>query len=330
MGSTSPVMVIVQAIAAFGLVLALWSVAVLFWSKKKHGERQAIGRRLGTVTDEPAERSGARVLRLWHEGREAMMRVPGLRPKKDMKQKFARMCRDAGFRAPPRTVAMSVAGAAVFVGVLLLLVTGRAFPALAGMLALVLMFWAWVKKRATKQARVFERQLVDALELSSRALRAGHPLMSSFQLIAAEIPAPVGTMFAGIVQQQAMGMALDESLRRAADDAGSTDMDLFAAALAIHTRTGGNLADVMQSLALVIRERLRLMRRFRVLVAQTQVSKRILVALPIVMFGVLHLVSAEYMEELYATETGQMVLMTACGMLAAGWYVMNRMAELRT
>ncbi len=328
MNSSTSVMTIVQAIAAFGLVLALWSVGVLFWSKRRKGEQQVIARRLGTATEDT--QGPGRVLRLWYEGREAQMRVPGLRRKPDFKQRFARLCRDAGLRAPPRTVALSVAGAALFVGVVLVLVTGRLFPALASMLALALSFWAWINKRAVKQARLLERQLVDALELSARALRAGHPLMASFQLIATEIPPPVGTLFAGIVQQQSMGMALDESLSRAADEGGSADMDLFAAALSIHTRTGGNLADVMQSLALVIRERLRLMRRFRVLVAQTQVSKRILIAMPIVMFGVLHLVSAEYMEELYATDTGQMVLMAATGSLACGWFVMNRMAELRT
>jgi tight adherence protein B len=328
-GGPSSIMTLVQAGAAFGLVLALWSVAVLAWSKKKHGEQQAIARRLGTAAEEPASR-GTRVLRLWHEGREARLRVPGLRQKPDFRTRFARLCRDAGLAAPPRTVGLALAGSALFVGVLLLLVTGRAFPALVGMLALVLAFWAWINKRAVKQARLLERQLVDALELSARALRAGHPLMASFQLIATEIPAPVGTLFAGIVQQQSMGMALDESLRRAAADGGSVDMDLFAAALSIHTRTGGNLADVMQSLALVIRERMRLGRRFRVLVAQTQVSKRILIAMPCVMFGVLHLVSAEYMEGLYADSTGQMVLMAAAGSLICGWAVMNRMAELRT
>jgi len=328
MSSSPSLMSIVQAGAVFGLVLALWCVAVLAWSRKRKGEQEAIEQRLGT--SKVVAPGTGRVLRLWHEGREAQMRVPGLRRKPTVQQKFARLCRDAGFRAPPRTVAIAVLGAAGFVGVLLLLVTGRVFPCLVGMLALLLAFWAWVNKRAVKQARLFERQLVDALELSSRALRAGHPLMASFQLIATEIPNPVGSLFSGIVQQQSMGMALDESLRRAAEDAGSADMDLFAAALAIHTRTGGNLADVMQSLALVIRERLRLMRRFRVLVAQTQVSKRILIAMPCVMFGVLHLVSAEYMEELYATDTGQMVLMAAAGSLACGWAVMNRMAELRT
>ena len=71
------------------------------------------------------------------------------------------------------------------------------------------------------------------------------------------------------------------------------------------------LADVMQGLALVIRERMRLGRRFRVLIAQTQVSKRILLAMPCVMFGVLHLISPEYMEALYVTSAGQFLLLGA-------------------
>jgi tight adherence protein B len=318
---------VVQAVAAFGLVLTLWVLAVLVWSRKRKSEKDTITMRLGNA---PEERSGqGRALRLWNEGREAVTYVPGARVKPPFPVRFKRLCHEAGFQVSPKTVATSVLTTAAVVGIVLGLVTGRLFPILIGVMAVLLAFWAWLTKRVVKRARIFERQLVEALELSARALRAGHPLMASFQLIASEIPAPVGTLFAGVVQQQAMGMRLDDALRRAAADGGSTDLDLFETAMSIHSRTGGNLADVMGSIALVIRERLRLQRRFRVLVAQTQVSKRILVAMPIIMFGVLHLISPDYTEQLYATSEGTLLLATAAGCLICGWAVMNKMAELR-
>ncbi len=327
--SGAGVLALIQGLAAFGLVLTLWCLAVLLWSRRRSGERDAIARRLGTAPEEPVRDGQGRTLRLWHEGREATTRVPGLRSAPNLARRLERLCRDAGWKTEPKVILAGVAAASLAVALATLAVTGRAFPAAIGGLAVVLCFTAAARRRAVQRTRLFERQLVDALELSARALRAGHPLLASFQLIAEEIPAPVGTVFAGLVQQQAMGMPLDESLRRASADANSPDLDLFSAAMSIHSRTGGNLADVMTSLALVIRERMRLGRRFRVLVAQTQVSKRILIALPCVMFGVLHLVSPEYMEELYATSTGQFVLTLAIGSLCTGWFVMNRMADLR-
>lgn len=320
---------LVKGLAAFGLVITLWSVALLLWSRRRRGEREAIARRLGTAPEAAPQDGAGRTLRLWHEGREATTRVPGLRAAPGLLVRLERMCRDAGWSAPPRSILAAVGAGSLAVALATALATGRLFPSVVGGAGVVLVFVAVARKRATARARLFERQLVDALELSARALRAGHPLLASFELIATEIPAPVGGVFGGLVQQQSLGMPLDECLRRASAEAGSPDLDLFAAAMSIHSRTGGNLADVMTSLALVIRERMRLGRRFRVLVAQTQVSKRILIAMPIVMFGVLHLISPEYMEELYATSAGQFILFLAIGSLTCGWFVMNRMADLR-
>lgn len=320
-------MVLVQAAATFGLVLALWMLGLLFWRRHTSSEQEKIARRLGTVA--PARPTGeGRALRLWHEGQEAVRYVPGLRSKLSRMERFGRLCRDAGFKASPQRVLLQVIGTAVLAAVGVALVSGHVFPAVIAVVAVLMVFWVVVNQRANKRARIFERQLVDALELCARALRAGHPLMASFQLITSEIPDPIGGIFSGIVQQQALGLRMDEALRRQAADARQPDLDLFAAAISIHARTGGNLADVMESLALVIRERLKLARRFRVLVAQTQVSKRILIAMPCVMFVVLNFISPAYMSELYGTSVGQMLLTAAAGSLLCGWAIMNKMASL--
>jgi tight adherence protein B len=320
------ILMLVQVVATFGLVLALWVLGLLAWRRRKAAEQETIARRLAGQPEGVA--GEGRALRLWHEGGEAVRYVPGLRQKTTAMQRFGCLCSDAGFKSPPRRVLLNVVGTAALLALAITLVTGRVFPALIAIVAVVMIFWVLVNKRATERTRLFERQLVDALELCARALRAGHPMMASFQLISTEIPAPVGVVFAGVVQQQAMGVRLDEALRRAAAEARNPDLDLFAAALSIHSRTGGNLADVMQSLANIIRERLRLSRRFRVLVAQTQVSKRILIAMPCVMFVVLNFISPEYMEQLYGTSMGQLLLGAAAGSLLCGWAIMNKMANL--
>ena len=139
----------------------------------------------------------------------------------------------------------------------------------------------------------------------------------------------MGTIFAEICQQQALGSSLDEALRRAAELTQSADMKLFAASLSIHVRTGGNLAGVMESLALVIRERMRQNRRFRVITAQTQFSKRVLLAMPFLVFGALSAISPEYVRPLYTTSPGMLLLALAVALMLAGWFLMERMAAVR-
>lgn len=320
------ILALVQGLAAFVLVLAVFGMAALLLTARRRRERAAVERRLA---GEAAAEPGTRTLRLWHEGGEATLHVRGTARGDGLGARLRRLCDEAGWTADPRLIAGGVAGVSCLAFAAILAASGRFFPATVGAFSTWLVFWSVARKRAVARTRVFEQQFLEALELSARALRAGHPLLASFRLIAEEIPAPVGAVFAGIVQQQAMGMRLDEALRAAAHGQRSADLDLFAAALSIHSRTGGNLADVMQGLALVIRERMRLGRRFRVLIAQTQVSKRILLAMPCVMFGVLHLISPEYMEALYVTPAGQFLLLGAIGSLGCGWLVMNRMADLK-
>ena len=312
--------------SAFGLVLALWSGAVLAWWWRSRSRREQLRRRLELGAEDTA--SEGRRLRLWHEGEEVTAVVPELPRAPGLSLRLELLRRSAGIQAPLRRIVARACGAAACAALVLGIVTGDVLPAVVGAAAVLMGIWAWAHKRAAKRDALFEAQLVDALDLSARSLRAGHPLLASFQLIADEVPAPVGALFGEVCQQQALGVPVDEALRRTARLVRNRDIELFSAALSIHLRCGGNLADVMHGIAGVIRQRMRLNRRFRVLVAQTQVSKRILIAMPFMIFVVLNLISADYMRVLYGTPAGQLLLLVAGSGLGVGWLVMNRMATL--
>jgi tight adherence protein B len=106
-------------------------------------------------------------------------------------------------------------------------------------------------------------------------------------------------------------------------------MKLFATSVIIQVRSGGNLADMMYRLADVIRDRMRLKRRVRVLTAQTQLSKRVLLALPFLLFGALNLLNPTYMMPLYTTAMGRMLLIIAGTGLILGAWMMNRLSVLK-
>jgi len=181
----------------------------------------------------------------------------------------------------------------------------------------------------SKRTELFDQQFIDALDLACRSLRAGHPLVGALQLVAEEIGDPVGSIFDSICQQQTMGLSLEMAIHAAGKASSNEDMKLFAASLAMQMRSGGNLAHMMERLATVIRDRMRLNRRVRILTAQTQFGKRILIALPFVLMVVLSILNPKYIDPLFSTSTGQIML--SCGGISVllGMWVMNRMAVLK-
>ncbi len=319
-------MTLLMAGSAFVLVMATWLFGVLWWASRKLDRKTQIRKRLDPATNQSVV---DRTLRLWHEGGEAMLIVTD-EAGPSMREQLARFCKDAGWsQSVGRLLFLLVAG-------LLLVGTGTALLTdrlLAGIMAsgafLVAARW-YAGVRVHKSRKLFEQQLIDGLELSARSLRAGHPLLSSFQLIAEEISPPIGDIFGDICQEHEMGIDLESSLRGVARRTRNSDMRLFSASLAINLRAGGNLASVVEGLAAVIRERFKLQRRFRVLTAQTQLSKRILIAMPIVMFCVINLLNPVYIDPLYTTGTGQLILLTAFVSLCVGWWVMNKMSAIHS
>ncbi len=318
-------MALVTALATFVLVLVVWSMALVLLLMIRQRNRERVLRRIEQTTSGSEEE---RVLRLWHEGKEHLTTVAAS-ARVSFVTRIRAMHRDAGMSSGLRTTILNLVLVTILVAGGLYFASRQIVPTLFSVLAVAIGFWWYLQWRVLRRVNIFERQLVDALELASRALRAGHPLLGSFQLIAEEIPAPVGTIFAEICQQQAMGIDLQDAIRRLAHESQNMDMRLLAASLAINLNCGGNVADVVEGLATVIRDRMRLNRRFRVLIAQTQFSKRILLAMPMIMFVVLNTINRDYMATLYHTRDGNVILLVAAGMLTLGWWSMNKMATLK-
>ncbi len=322
--------------AGFVLVLSLWLGVMLIWAQRRIRREAVVDERLGISprrageSENPAAGGTQRTLRLWHDGKESTTLVPYMRKSRSPVQRLERMLRDAGWDPKKRMMLYLVLGGCplAFSAATLLLI-GAALPGIGLAATTYLVFWIYLKSRISRQADLFDRQLVEALELAARSLRAGHPFSGAFRLISEEFPPPVGALFTEICQQIDMGMSLEDSLAKAAAASPSEDMKLLATSVIIQLQSGGNLADMMERAAFVIRDRMRLSRRVRVLTAQTQFSKRILLGLPFVVFVVLNILNYEYMQPFYTTFAGMIILCTALFCLLLGWWAMNRIAILR-
>jgi tight adherence protein B len=312
--------------SVFGLVFSLWMVYVFVRTLRTSARVEKIGERLGF---RDPQRGHERSLSLWLEDGKAMTYVPALLRGRSLFERLERLFRSAGWEKPVVSIVGPLVAACAASVLVFFLLTGSLITGITVAGAVFLVFWLYLGRAINKRRTIFDRQFVDALDLAARSLRAGHPLVGAFQLISEEIEAPIGKVFADICQQQSMGVTLEDALQNTAAASASDDVKLFATSVIIQMRSGGNLASMMERVADVIRERMRLAQRVRVLTAQTQFSKRVLLALPFLIFLVLNLVNPEYMNPLYTTPDGRMMLAVGgLGLLAGAW-MMNKMAVVR-
>lgn len=195
------------------------------------------------------------------------------------------------------------------------------------LLGLVPFVYIYVKKR--KRMRKFERQLPDTMDLIARALKAGHALSGGLQLVGEEFGDPIGTEFERTVNEINFGVAVPEALKALARRVDCNDLKFFVMSVIIQRETGGNLAEILENIARLIRERFKLHGRIRVLSAEGKLSAIILVAIPFFLGFVLSIINPEYINTLFEDPIGIVLVVFACVMMALGILMMKKMVAIR-
>ena len=140
--------------------------------------------------------------------------------------------------------------------------------------------WLWLSRRKAKRLRALENQMPLALDIVNRALRAGHPVVSAVRLAADETGDPLGSEFGLVVDETTYGFAFKEALANFARRTGSADAHFFAVSVSIQSETGGNLAEILEGLAKVMRDRSTLGKRVKALSSEGRASAMLLSVLP--------------------------------------------------
>lgn len=187
----------------------------------------------------------------------------------------------------------------------------------------------FVRHRAAKRLRRFEQQFPEAIDLISRALRAGHALTTGLSMVADEMPAPVGTEFRRVYDRQNFGLPLPECLRAMAMRTPLVDVRFFVAAVLTQRESGGNLAEVLDNLSAIIRERFVLKRHVRVVSAHGRVTGWVLGALPLALAGVLTLVAPAHMSVMITDPLGRQMIMLALGLQVTGVLIIRRIVDVQ-
>jgi tight adherence protein B len=168
--------------------------------------------------------------------------------------------------------------------------------------------YVWVNKKATQRMKLIEEQLPDAVELMVRSLRVGHPFSSAVNIVAREVADPLGSEFGMIADESAYGRDISDSLKSLAERMDMQDLRFLAVAVTIQQQSGGNLAEILDGLAKVIRARFKLFRRVKAITAEAKWSGMFLSVFPILALVGINVIQPDY----YADVKDTAVFIPAC------------------
>jgi len=324
LGNLLYVFILLAFIAAVLLLEGLY----LTWNTYKGPEAQRIERRLRAMAAAGTGGAEASILkqRLLSEApplQRLLLKMPRI-------QELDKLLQQSG----------STWSTSFFVGLSLLVAVAafalaRSFPLLHWSVATalaacgsVLPFLYILGKRKQRMRKIVE-QLPDALDLISRALKAGHAFPSGLQMVGEEAHDPVAGEFRIVHDEINFGVSVPGALTNLANRAPSSDMHYFVIAVLTQRETGGNLTELLGNISVLIRERLKLLGKVRVLSAEGRLSAWILCLLPFVVAGVINLINPKFMAVLWTDPMGLKMIYAALLMMALGVLVMRKIIKIR-
>jgi tight adherence protein B len=189
-----------------------------------------------------------------------------------------------------------------------------------------------IARMRSKRMGQFEEQFAEALDLITRAMRAGHSLNFGFQMVGDEMPDPIGSEFAQVADEIKLGRELRVALGNLVYRVEAGDLPFFVTAITIQRETGGNLSEVLEKLGTLIRDRFALYGKVRALTAIGKASANLLACMPLMMVLLLYSCGGEggrtYVEPLYTTSAGMVMSAAALGLVVIGYILCRRMARI--
>ncbi len=184
----------------------------------------------------------------------------------------------------------------------------------------------WKRKRRMEK---FERQLPEALDLMARSLKSGHAFTGGLKMVTSEMPDPIGTEFDKTLAEINYGIEVQEALKSLSRRVDCPDLRFFVISIIIQRETGGNLAEILENISSLIRERFKLQGRIRVLSAEGKFSALILVALPFLVVGALTLIKPDYIRLLVADSIGHLMIGFSVAMIIVGLLVIKGLVAIK-
>lgn len=189
--------------------------------------------------------------------------------------------------------------------------------------------WIWLWAKRNRRLKTFAGQLPDALELVARALRAGHSLAAGMHVVAEEMPPPISKEFGRVYEEQNLGIPLEEALRGICDRVPNLDLRFFVTSVAIQRQTGGDLAEILDKIGHVVRERYRILGQVKALTAEGRLSGLVLIALPFGLFLMMLHMKPDYISLLWTDPLGIKLSIFALVLQVIGAYSIKKIVDIK-
>jgi tight adherence protein B len=203
-------------------------------------------------------------------------------------------------------------------------VWGLVFGAVAGFAPLF-----YVGFMRSRRFRKFESMFPEAVDLLSRAVRAGHAFTTAIELIATELAEPVAGEFRILFEEQKFGLPVREAMLNLAERVPIVDVKFFVTAVLLQRETGGNLAEILDKLSYVIRERFKILRQVRVYTAHGRITMAILMCLPFALGGTMAVLNPEFMKPLFRDPIGHVMIAASLLMQTMGFFLIRRIIRIK-
>jgi len=241
---------------------------------------------------------------------------------------LAKLIEQSGVQTTPSGLMLvTLVSAAVF-GVLAAVFVDRPYAAPLAACIGAMCPIGYVMNRRSKRLYRFEEQFPEALDLLSRAVRAGHAFQTAMGMVADDLPEPVGPEFKKAFDRQNFGLPLRDALNELSERVGSLDVRFFVTAVLIQRETGGNLAEILDNLAYVIRERFKIRRQIRVHTAHGRFTAWVLLSLPAALAVVLTIINPDHMGLLFHERMGQIMILGAIVMQTVGYFWIRKVIKI--
>jgi tight adherence protein B len=316
------------AAAIFLTAMLLMCGVILLWNVSRGTRARRIAQRLQTLSGEaPAEQQASSLLKQRHLAQHPALDrlLSALAPL----MRLDRLLQQAGAALNvARFCLLSLAVGVLTCIVLALIDVPGPIVLMSGMAASGAPLLLMMRKKQKRLARIGD-QLPDALDLMSRALRAGHALPSAIRMAGEEMPEPIGREFRIVADEVNYGVSLADALKNLAARVPGTDVGYFVVAVLIQRETGGNLTELLGNISTVVRERMKLFGQIRVLSAEGRFSAWILTLLPFIVAGFLQMTNRQFLNVLWTDPGGRSVLFGMLSVMAFGVLWMRKVIRIR-